>query len=106
MSKAELKAYVKQLLEQGPPTTVIDMDKPLKNADHPTMKPVKLMAYLIRNSSRAGEIVLDVFGGSGSTLIAAEQTGRTCYTSELDERYCDVIIKRWEAFTGEKAVKI
>ena len=106
MSKPELKAYIKQLLEQGPPATVIDMDKPLRNADHPTMKPVKLMAYLIRNSSRPGEIVLDVFGGSGSTLMAAEQTGRTCYTCELDERYCDVIVKRWEAFTGEKAVKL
>ena len=106
MSKNELKAYIKQLLEQGPPCTVIDMDKPLRNADHPTMKPVKLMAYLIRNSSRPGEIVLDVFGGSGSTLIAAEQTGRTCYTCELDARYCDVIVKRWENLTGEKAKKL
>lgn len=106
MSKPELKAYIKELLQNGPPATVIDMDKPIKNADHPTMKPVKLIAYLIRNSSRPGEIVLDVFGGSGSTLMAAEQTGRTCYTCELDERYCDVIVKRWEAFTGEKAVKL
>lgn len=106
MSKPELRALIKELMEQGPPSTVIDMDKPIKNADHPTMKPVKLMAYLIRNSSRPGEIVLDVFGGSGSTLMAAEQTGRTCYTCELDERYCDVIIKRWEAFTGDKAVKL
>lgn len=106
MSKAELRALIKELMEQGPPATVINMDKPLRNADHPTMKPVKLMAYLIRNSSRPGEIVLDVFGGSGSTLIAAEQTGRTCYTCELDERYCDVIITRWEAFTGKKAVKL
>lgn len=106
MSKPELRAYIKQLLQEGPPSTVIDMDKPLRNADHPTMKPVKLMAYLIRNSSRPGEKVLDVFGGSGSTLMAAEQTGRTCYTCELDERYCDVIKKRWEAFTGEKAVKL
>ena len=106
MSKPELKAYIKELLQNGPPATVIDMDKPIRNADHPTMKPVKLMVYLIRNSSRPGEIVLDVFGGSGSTLMAAEQTGRTCYTCELDERYCDVIVKRWEAFTGEKAVKL
>ena len=106
MSKQELKAYIKELLDQGPPATVINMDKPFRNADHPTMKPVKLMAYLIRNSSRPGEIVLDVFGASGSTLIAAEQTGRTCYTCELDERYCDVIITRWEAFTGKKAVKL
>lgn len=106
MSKNELKAFIKNLLEQGPATTVINADKPLRNADHPTMKPVKLMAYLIRNSSRPGEVVLDVFGGSGSTLIAAEQTGRKCYTCEIDPRYCDVIIKRWESLTGQKAVKI
>lgn len=106
MSKTELKDYIKQLLEQGPPATVINADKPLRNAEHPTMKPVKLMAYFIRNSSRPGETVLDVFAGSGSTLIAAEQTGRTCYAAELDARYCDVIIKRWENLTGEKAVRI
>lgn len=106
MSRTELKDYIKQLLEQGPPATVINADKPLRNAEHPTMKPVKLMAYFIRNSSRPGETVLDVFAGSGSTLIAAEQTGRTCYAAELDARYCDVIIKRWENLTGEKAVRI
>lgn len=106
MSKTELKAYIKQLLEQGPPATVINADKPLRNAEHPTMKPVKLMAYFIRNSSRPGESVLDVFGGSGSTLIAAEQTGRRCFTCELDPRYCDVIVKRWENLTGEKAVRV
>ena len=106
MSKTELKDYIKQLLEQGPPATVMNVDKPLRNAEHPTMKPVKLMAYFIRNSSRPGETVLDVFAGSGSTLIAAEQTGRTCYAAELDARYCDVIIKRWENLTGEKAVRI
>ena len=106
LSKSELKTLVKQLLEQGAPTTVINEDKPLRNADHPTMKPVKLIAYLIRNSSRPGEIVLDTFAGSGTTLIAAEQTGRTCYAVEYDPRYCDVIVKRWEALTGEKAVKL
>lgn len=105
MSKSELKAYIKQLQDQGPPVTVIKADKPLRNADHPTMKPVKLMAYFIRNSSRPGETVLDVFGGSGSTLIAAEQTGRRCLTCELDPRYCDVIVKRWENLTGQKAVR-
>lgn len=106
MSKSELKAYIKQLQEQGPPATVINADKPARNAEHPTMKPVRLMAYFIRNSSRPGETVLDVFGGSGSTLIAAEQTGRRCLACELDPRYCDVIIKRWENLTGEKAVKL
>lgn len=106
LSKSELKTLVKQLLEQGAPTTVINEDKPLRNADHPTMKPVKLIAYLIRNSSRPGEIVLDTFAGSGTTLIAAEQTGRTCYAVEYDPRYCDVIVKRWENLTGEKAIKL
>ena len=88
MSKSELKAYIKQLLEQGAPTTIINEDKPLRNSDHPTMKPVKLIAYMIRNSSRPGETVLDTFAGSGTTLIAAEQTGRTCYAVEYDPRYC------------------
>ena len=104
MSKEQLKEYVKELLKNEPASTVIHEDKPLRNEDHPTMKPVKLMAYLIRNSSRKGEIVLDLFGGSGSTLIACEQVGRRCYMMELDPRYCDVIIKRWEKLTGEKAV--
>lgn len=106
MSKSELREYVKELLQRGDPVTVISEDKPARNAEHPTMKPVKLVAYLIRNSSRPGENIIDVFGGSGSTLIAAEQTGRTCYTAELDPRYCDVIVKRWEKLTGEKAVKL
>lgn len=106
MSKAELKAYIKELLKHEPASTVIDEDKPARSAEHPTMKPVKLIAYLIRNSSRKGEIVLDVFGGSGTTLIACEQLGRRCYMEELDPKYCDVIIKRWEALTGQKAVRI
>lgn len=86
--------------------TVINEDKPARSAEHPTMKPVKLLARLIRNSTRPGEKVLDPFGGSGSTLIACEQLGRICYTMELDPRYCDVIIDRWETLTGQKAVKI
>lgn len=106
MSKSELREYVKDLLKRGEPVTVISEDRPARNAEHPTMKPVKLVAYLIRNSSRPGENVIDIFGGSGSTLIAAEQTGRTCYTAELDPRYADVIIDRWEKFTGKKAVKL
>jgi len=84
-------------------TTIIRYDKPTKNADHPTMKPVGLCGYLIGNSSKEGDIVLDPFGGSGSTLIACEQAGRVCYTMELGEKYCDVIVKRWEALTGRKA---
>lgn len=106
MSKDELKEYVKELLKREPASTVIEEDKPSRSEDHPTMKPVKLIAYLIRNSSRKGESVLDVFGGSGTTLIACEQTGRRCYTMELDPRYCDVIIKRYEQLTGKAAVKI
>ena len=75
-------------------TTIWEFDKPKQNADHPTMKPVELLAYPILNSSMANCIVLDPFGGSGSTLIACEQTDRICFMSELDERYCDVIVRR------------
>lgn len=85
-------------------TTVLEFDRPTRNAEHPTMKPVSLIAYLIQNSSKQGDVVLDCFGGSGSTLIACEQMGRTCYTMELDPHYCDVIIQRWEDLTGQKAV--
>ena len=76
-------------------TTIWDFDKPKKNGDHPTMKPVNLVAYPILNSSMSNCIVLDPFGGSGSTLIACEQTNRICHTIELDEKYCDVIVKRY-----------
>lgn len=87
-------------------TTVLNFDKPQKNDLHPTMKPVNLIAYLIKNSSKQEDIVLDVFGGSGSTLIACEQLNRNCYMMELDPKYVDVIIERWEKFTGQKAIKI
>jgi len=76
-------------------TTIWEYDKPKKNADHPTMKPVPLISYPILNSSLSNSIVLDMFGGSGSTLIACEQTGRICYTIELDEKYADVIVMRY-----------
>lgn len=76
-------------------STIWEFDKPKKNADHPTMKPVALVAYPIMNSTMTGCLVLDPFGGSGSTLIACEQTGRLCYTVELDEKFCDVIVKRY-----------
>ena len=84
-------------------STVLEFDKPNRNAEHPTMKPVELVAYLIRNSSQKNNIVLDLFGGSGSTLIACEQLERKAFLMELDERYCDVIIDRWEKFTNQKA---
>ena len=73
---------------------------------HPTQKPVSLSARAIRSSTDIGDNVVDLFGGSGSTVMACEQTGRNCYTMELDPKYCDVIIKRWEKFTGEKAVLV
>ncbi len=76
-------------------STIWEYDKPRKNGDHPTMKPVALVAYPITNSSMSGCIVLDPFGGSGSTLIACEQTERICHTIELDEKFCDVIVKRY-----------
>ena len=85
-------------------STVLEFDKPSRNAEHPTMKPIDLLVYLIKNSSKENDIILDLFGGSGSTLIAAEQIQRTCYAMELDPKYCDVIIRRWENLTGQKAV--
>lgn len=107
MAKAELINYIKELRQAiDYQTTILNADKPLENAFHPTMKPVELMGYLIKNSSREGENVLDSFGGSGSTLIACEQLNRTCYMMELDPHYCDVIIARWEKFTGETAKKL
>jgi DNA modification methylase len=85
-------------------TTVLDFDRPTKNIEHPTMKPVKLFDYQIRNNTKPNDIVLDPFAGSGTTLIACEQNGRVARLMELDPKYCDVIIKRWETYTGEKAV--
>ena len=85
-------------------TTVLKFDKPARNAEHPTMKPIPLFDYLIKNSSKAGDIVLDTFGGSGTTIMACEQNGRKGYSMELDPRYVDVIVDRWEKFTGKKAV--
>ena len=87
-------------------TTVIDWDRPSRSEDHPTMKPIGLFGYQISNSSKQGDIVLDTFGGAGTTIIAAEQLGRKCYMMELDPHYCDVIIARWEKLTGQKAIKL
>lgn len=85
-------------------TTILDFDKPTKNAEHPTMKPIKLFDYQIKNNTKKEDIVLDLFGGSGTTLIACEQNGRISYNMELDPKYVDVIIDRWETLTGEKAI--
>lgn len=104
MKKEELQKLVETLLSERVPSTVIEMDKPTKNGEHPTMKPVALFDYLIRNSTKKGDTVLDSFAGSGTTIMACEQDGRKALCMELDPKYCDVIIQRWEAFTGEKAV--
>ena len=85
-------------------TTILEFDKPSRNGEHPTMKPVALFEYQMLNNTKGGDIVLDLFGGSGTTLIAAEKNGRVSYLMELDPKYCDVIIKRWQEFTGKIAV--
>ena len=84
-------------------TTVLEFNRPSRNGEHPTMKPIDLISYQIKNSSKKKDVVLDLFGGSGSTLIACEQLNRKCRTMELDPRYCDVIVKRWETLTGKTA---
>jgi site-specific DNA-methyltransferase (adenine-specific) len=84
-------------------TTILEFDKPSRNAEHPTMKPVELFEYQMLNNTKGGDIVLDSFGGLGTTLIAAEKNGRIARLMELDPRYCDVIIKRWQEFTGQEA---
>jgi site-specific DNA-methyltransferase (adenine-specific) len=83
-------------------TTVLDFARPIRNDIHPTMKPVALFAYQISNNTHEGDAVLDIFGGSSSTLIACEQLGRRCYMCELDEHYVDVIVKRYIDFTNNK----
>lgn len=105
MSEEDLRKAYKELLASIE-TDVVEEERTKKNDKHPTMKPVKLLARLIRNSSNVGDCVLDLFGGSGSTMMACEQIGRKCYTNELDPHYCDVIIERWEQYTGKKATKI
>ena len=87
-------------------TTIINWDRPSRNAEHPTMKPIGLFDYQIKNNTKGGDIVLDLFGGSGTTLMACEQNKRIAYLMELDPKYCDVIVERWEKFTGKKAVLV
>ena len=84
-------------------TTVWNFNKPRKNCDHPTSKPLDLLAYPIRNSTQANAIILDTFAGSGSTLMAAEAIDRTCYCMELDEKYASVILRRYAEATGDAA---
>ena len=106
MKASEMRALLHKIYEDRIPTTVVDCPRPTKDADHPTMKPVRLFGYQMQNSSKPGDIVLDSFGGSGTTIVAAEQLGRKGRLMELDPHYCDVIIARWEKFTGKKAEKI
>jgi len=105
LSKEKLVELVEQLLESLP-GTIIRFDRLMKNDLHPTMKPLGLLGYLIRNSSIEGDLVVDLFGGSGSTLITCEQMNRICYTMELDPRYCDAIVKRYIALVGDEEVKV
>lgn len=106
MKKDEMRDMLKQMLASPAPTDVIDVDKPMRCDLHPTMKPLELCGQLIHNSTRSGQNVLDLFGGSGSTMMACEQLGRKNYTMEYDPHYCDVIIARWEKMTGKKAERI
>lgn len=107
MKKNELVAYLEELRKKYQNlTSVIYENKPTRNDIHPTMKPVALVGKFVTNSSKSGWNILDLFGGSGSTLMAAEQLGRTAFIMELDERFCDVIVKRWEEYTGQQAVRI
>ena len=106
MKKSEMQELLHKILDNPTPTTVIDCMKPNADSDHPTMKPVRLFGYQMANSSLPGDIILDSFGGSGTTIVAAEQLGRKARLMEYDPKYCDVIIARWEKLTGEKATKM
>lgn len=86
-------------------TTLLEFNRPTRNGEHPTMKPVDLFRYQVENSSRPRDAVLDLFGGSGTTMIVCEQANRHAYLMELDPKYCDVIIRRWQDFTGKAAVR-
>ena len=85
-------------------TTILEFNKPSRNGEHPTMKPVELFEYQMLNNTKGADVVLDSFGGSGTTIIAAEKHGRYGRLMELDPKYCDVIIKRWQDFSGKVAI--
>lgn len=104
MSKEELLQEISKLRGDNVPNTIIYEDKPARNEEHPTMKPVKLFQRLIKNSSKEDDAVLDPFGGSGTTIIACEKLNRTAYVNEIDPHYCDVIRKRWTKWAEENGV--
>lgn len=108
MDTVSIKVKDYEIIDQNDDnvSTIWRIDKPKRNGEHPTMKPIELCAKAIKNSSKKGDIVFDPFGGSGSTLIACEQTGRKAVTMEFDPVYAAVIIRRWEDYTGKKAMKI
>lgn len=104
-SKQELIALIKSY-QANQPTSILRVNRPTRNEDHPTMKPIALLERLIRSSSKQGENILDSFAGSDSTLLACERLGRTCYALELDPKYVAVILKRFEEATGIKPIKL
>ena len=107
MKKQELIAFIEKIFKDYKDQTTVNYEKkPSRNSLHPTMKPIPLVGRLMNNSSQPGWAVGDFFGGSGTTLMAAEQLGRTAYTMESDERNADIIVHRWEQYTGKKAVKL
>ena len=106
MKKEEMQKLLEEIYSDKVSSTVINEDKPSANDLHPTMKPIKLLARQVKNSSKVGEKVLDLFGGSGSTLITCEQLGRICYMNEYDPKYVDVIIERFIEFTGQKVYRL
>jgi len=106
LKKDEMLRLLEYIFSDKVCKTVIDEDKVVVNSLHPTMKPIRLLARLIKNSCKQKELVLDLFGGSGSTLMACEQLDRVCYMMEFDPKYATVIIDRWEQFTGKKAIKL
>ena len=101
-----MQKLLHDIFDNQTPSRVINERKPTRSEAHPTMKPVRLFGYQIANSSRPGDIILDTFGGSGTTIVACEQLGRKARLMELDPHYCDVIIARWEKLTGQKAIKL
>lgn len=105
MTEDEMRKAIRELTEVDE-TDIVRENKPVVNDLHPTMKPIKLLTRFVYNSSNIDDAVLDIFGGSGSTMIACQQLDRSAYLMELDPRFVDVIVKRWENFTGEKAVKL
>ena len=106
LKKEEMLKLLQEIFSDKVSTDVINEDKPTKSSEHPTMKPVRLIARLIKNSSKPGETVIDTFGGSGSTLIACEQLGRTCYTMEIDPKYAEVIVKRYLNFVKKDEAEV